>query len=132
MKNRIAIATMTAAALCVGGIAPAEAAPSTVVSAPAATSPAASANTQSGEKATEKQSNSNDATPPTSPTKTPATGPLSKGANFVMSDEFQTAAIILGAVFTLFAAVIQTTAVVVAASPQLQQQMHDLLYRYVQ
>lgn len=140
MKNRIAIATMTTAALCVGGIAPAVAGSSTptsssmsaITSSSSATSSAAPKSTQSGEKDTGKQSNSNDPTPPTSPTKTSATGPMSHLANTVMSDEFQTAATILGAVFTLFAAVIQTTAVVVAASPQLQQQLHDLLYRYVQ
>lgn len=140
MKNRIAIATMTTAALCVGGIAPAVAQSSTptnsltstVTSSASATSPAAPKSTQPDEKATGEQSNSTEATPPTSPTKTSATGPMSHLANAVMSDEFQTAATILGAVFTLFAAVIQTTAVVVAASPQLQQQMHDLLYRYVQ
>lgn len=140
MKNRIAIATMTTAALCVGGVAPAVAqsstpassSTSTVTNSSTATSPAAPTSNPSGEKDTEKQSESNSPTPPTSPTETSATGPMSHLANFVMSDEFQTAATILGAVFTLFAAVIQTTAVVVAASPQLQQQMHDLLYRYVQ
>lgn len=140
MKNRIAIATMTTAALCVGGIAPAAAgsstptnsSTSTVTSSSSATSSAAPKSTQSGKKDTGKPSNSSDATPPASPTQTSATGPMSHLANAVMSDEFQTAAKILGAVFTLFAAVIQTTAVVVAASPQLQQQMHDLLYRYVQ